>query len=78
MTKTKCSNTSNEDDNPPYKRTVKTEIGRSAHFFNIDQSLHLSKLKVQILSQFMFLSTQLFPTLLQIYCKQAYGHDQRD
>ena len=36
------------------------------------------KLKMKLLTRFMILSTQLFPTLLQIYCKQAYGHGQRE
>ena len=50
----------------------------SNHFFNISQSLHRANWKSKFLTQRMFLSNQLFPTLLHIYCKQAYSHCKRD
>ena len=43
---------------------------------NFSQTVYLSILKVRLLNKFMIPRTQLFPTLLQIYCNHAcsVGH----
>ena len=55
------------------RRPQKSKIGRSSHktFENFSNFTFLQ-------TKFMIPSTQLFPTLLQIYCKQAYSHSQRE